>query len=106
MPRQKKNEGAAYNPQPRPGEQQGPRKHSAAELGISRLEISYGEESFSPVRYYTFRVPPMTATVDLKPDEVVEDRIEAVYAMLERQAANHFERKLEQHLARVERCRE
>lgn len=57
------------------------------------VEVTWGEEVFSPVQYNSFRVGPYTRRTRIRDGETEEKAFERVYKQLEALAAKTFERK-------------
>lgn len=57
------------------------------------VDVTWGEELFSPVQYNSFRVGPFSRRTRVRPGETEDQAFERVYRQLEAMAAKTHERK-------------
>lgn len=57
------------------------------------MTVTYGEQSYSPVAYHTFRVGPFSAVVDVEPEDDSDGRVWETHGWLRRIAEEAFKRE-------------
>jgi hypothetical protein len=68
------------------------------------VTVTWGKETFTPVRFNSFDVGPFSITVARVPGEELDELRKRAQAHLERIAEEEFDRKLRAHLGRVRRA--
>jgi hypothetical protein len=74
------------------------------ESGVTSITVTWGGEKFSPIQYHTVDIGPFSITLEVKPDELVNQVYHRGYDMLDRYARQTWERKLRDHIERVKQC--
>lgn len=75
-------------------------------IAAESVTVTWGKETFTPVRFNSFDVGPFSITVARVPGEGIDELRKRAQAHLERVAEEEFDRKLRAHLGRVRRAAE
>lgn len=65
------------------------------------ITVTWGEETFSPVQFQSFRVGPFSMQVEVRPGETEEAAFDRAYTLLTRKAEKVREEKAKSFIAAI-----